>query len=143
MNEPNQLMWCSTCGKLKVMTAGGGVLCPDHGGVLSNTDITARSLKTAERDRERFRWLSKFDQGKRRSRRTCELEDGTVWVFLVPEGSKTSQVPWLMAIPEWMEGTRFTRIIAVDDVARYAIRMEYGSEPPRVTERRGTQEAPF
>ena len=116
MLEPDPRIWCAECGKVKMMTELGGILCPDgHGGVIDtiSTGITRRDLLFAARDKERWLWLQQFPEAQRINRRGVELE-GKAYVQ-VPFGGSSS-VPWL-------EGPGGPppphRICQVDGEARY------------------------
>lgn len=78
-----------------MMTESGGILCQSgHGKVLSNREITAMQLKNAVRDRDRWAWLSVFPEGVYVTKRKYRIA-GKIHVTAIPQGRKTSKLPWL------------------------------------------------
>ena len=107
MIEPNQDMWCSECGQVKMMTSNGGVLCPSgHGRVISNAVITSRMLQNASRDRVRWKWLQALPVAKRvheapsgPGKPILLVVSGAKYQTCPPKGSRSSKAKWL-AQPE-------------------------------------------
>jgi hypothetical protein len=100
--RPNPAMWCEECGAVRMITERGAVLCPNgHGRVLSNSGITAKQLRNAERDRQRAIWAESFPLATQKDERPAAFGVYEIvgrkglWKFKIHDGRDTSRLKWM------------------------------------------------